>query len=88
MILWEAWANPFTSKSNFAKEHATLIGVLASEGLLTLRHAPWGTFRNVWRVTPEGLIQMWTYGEANKELITSHALPQFLQEQQDQDSSH
>lgn len=89
-ILWEAWANPFTTKSDFAREHATAIGILASEGMLTLRHTPWGgAFRNVWRVTPEGLLQLWTFGEANKDLLTRHAASlETVHQEQDQDSSN
>lgn len=80
-LLMEAWAAPFTTKSDFARAHATLIGLAASEGWITTRKTlrP-KTYGNVWRVTPKGLRRMWPKGERKKAQLY---VPQTLPEQQD-----
>lgn len=53
-VIERAWAHPFTTRCNFARNNAELVGIAASEGLITLRH-PLGTYFRRWRVTPKGL---------------------------------
>jgi hypothetical protein len=53
-ILRRAWVNPFSTKSDFAREHANLVALAASRGYLTTRlnRETYGTRR---LVTPDGL---------------------------------
>lgn len=87
-LLQSVWRNPPTTKSDFARAHATELAWACSQGFVTTKNVPEPTYGNVWRITPEGLIQMWTYAEQHKEVLNSHAPAETLQEQQDQDSPH
>ena len=53
-VLAKSRVEPFTTKSNFAREFATEIGIAASEGLITTRLNE-GQFANTWLITAEGL---------------------------------
>jgi hypothetical protein len=53
-----AWKHPFTTKSDFAREAANLIGMGASDGFLTTRIAT-GMYGSRWQITPVGLKHLW-----------------------------
>jgi len=53
-ILERAWATPFTTKSDFARENADLVAMAASDGFITTRRAA-GLYSNVWLITNRGL---------------------------------
>jgi hypothetical protein len=53
-LLYRAWSEPFTTKSDFAREYADLIGMAASDGLITTRQAT-GLYGNKWLITAPGL---------------------------------
>lgn len=48
-----------TTKSDFAREYATRIAEAASVGLITTE-TPMDGFGNVWRVSPEGLLSLFS----------------------------
>lgn len=52
-ILQKAWVDGFSTKSDFARRHATEIGYLASEGYLTTRVGK-GMWGPSWHLTPKG----------------------------------
>src|SRR3954454_7045778 len=54
----EAWASPFTTKSNLAKASADEVAACASAGWITTRRGL-REFTRTWRVTPEGLEVLW-----------------------------
>ena len=54
IVLDKAHREPFTVKSNFARQAAWHIGVCACKGLLSLEVAP-DMFTNFWQITLEGL---------------------------------
>ena len=55
-VLQRAWRDPFTTKSDFARQEAPLVALCASERLLTSKtfnpEEPWGS---CWRITARGL---------------------------------
>lgn len=55
-VLLEAWRGPFTTRSNFARDHAELVAIASQAALLTTRttdpQEPWG---RCWRITARGL---------------------------------
>jgi hypothetical protein len=53
-VLENAWLKPFKTKSDFAREHADLIAMAASDGLLTTKIAT-GLYQRHWLLTPKGL---------------------------------
>ena len=53
-VLSTAYLSPFTTKSDFARAHATAIAYAACGGLLTARR-PDGAWGNIWRITARGL---------------------------------
>jgi len=53
-VLHRAWEMPFTTKSDYAREHADVIAMAASRGLLTTEVAC-GIFSREWRVTVAGV---------------------------------
>jgi hypothetical protein len=57
-VLERAWKRPFTTKSDFARENATLVAVCASDGHITTKHAA-GLYGTVWQLTPAGLKHLW-----------------------------
>ncbi len=53
-ILDHAWRQPFTTKCDFARTHADLVAVAASDGFITTRIAA-GLYGNRWQITAPGL---------------------------------
>jgi len=49
-----AWQSPFRTKSDFARDHADLIAMAASDGLITTRVAT-GLYGRQWKITIAGL---------------------------------
>lgn len=63
-VLARAWHGPFKTKSDFAREHADLIGMAASDGFITTRIAT-GLYGREWRITAAGIQHLHTLrGEA------------------------
>ena len=60
-VLSRAWASPFTTKSDFAREHADFVAMAASDGFITTRQAT-GLYSNVWLITAKGLRHLETLG--------------------------
>ena len=58
LVLGEAWAAPFMTKSNFARDHADTVAASASQGWLTVQEKP-DAFGRFWKVTPTGLEHLW-----------------------------
>ena len=54
IVLDKAHREPFTVKSNFARQAAWHIGVCACKGLVSLEVAP-DMFTNYWQITLEGI---------------------------------
>lgn len=54
MVLAKARLEPYTTKSDFARRHATEIAIAASEGLISTRVND-GQFTNIWLITQDGL---------------------------------
>lgn len=54
-VLRQAWLEPFSTRSNFARTNAEEIAIAACQHLLTVRHDPltWG---RIWRITAAGLL--------------------------------
>ena len=57
-VLERAWKTGFSTKSDFARSHADLIAMGASEGYLTTKIAA-GYFGRQWQITPAGLRHLW-----------------------------
>ena len=53
-MLERAWSRPFTTKSDFAREQASLVAMAASDGYITTRQAA-GLYGHDWRITPKGV---------------------------------
>lgn len=53
-LLFKVRIEPFTTKSNTAREAADVIGMLASDGLITTK-LPDGTYANIWMITENGM---------------------------------
>ena len=53
-LLFKVRIAPFTTKSNTAREAADVIGMLASDGLITTK-LPDGTYVNIWMITENGM---------------------------------
>lgn len=55
-VLRRAWENPFTTRSDFARENTEVVAMAACLGLITVKHHntlnEWG---NNWRITARGL---------------------------------
>jgi hypothetical protein len=58
-VLTMAWVRPFKTKSDFARAHADIVAMAASDGFLTTRRAT-GLYDQSWRVTPSGLAHLYT----------------------------
>lgn len=58
-VLDEARWRPFTTKGDFARNHADVIAMAASDGLLTTRIAT-GLYGRKWSVTAAGLRRLET----------------------------
>lgn len=53
-----AWLAPFSTKSDFAREHADMVAMAASDGFITTRIAA-GLYGRQWNITPQGLKHLW-----------------------------
>ena len=53
-LLTSAKQRPFTTKSDMARAAADVVGLCASEGLLSTM-LPNGNFTNVWMITQDGM---------------------------------
>lgn len=53
-LLCEAWASPFSTKSDVAREYADEIAEASCRGLITVRTAG-GEWGRMWRLTPLGV---------------------------------
>ena len=58
-VLAKAWHAPFKTKSDFAREHADLIGMAASDGFITTRIAT-GLYGRSWQITAAGIQHLHT----------------------------
>jgi len=65
--LMRAWEHPFTTKSDFARHQATIVGMLAEEGFITLRKTS-GHFGATWRITADGLEMIGQIKDEHKEI--------------------
>lgn len=61
-VLKAAWTNPFTTKSDFARAAADLIGMAASDGFITTKIAT-GLYGRQWLITEAGLRHLKVLGE-------------------------
>lgn len=57
-VLTRAWIAPFRTKSDFAREHASVVAMAASDGYLTTKIAT-GLYDQSWRVSPAGLTHLY-----------------------------
>lgn len=57
-VLTKAWQGGFSTKSDFARSHATYVAMACSDGFLTTRMSK-GTYGNRWLITPDGLNYLW-----------------------------
>ena len=53
-VLERAWKNPFSTKSNFSREHTDVIAAAACSGLITTQTAA-KVFGTTWLITKQGL---------------------------------
>ena len=53
----QAWASPFTTRSDFAREWADDIAMEAILGNITTLNAD-GSYGNVWRITSKGIAEV------------------------------
>lgn len=60
-VLYMAWKNPFTTKSDYARYAADMVAMAASDGFITTRLAT-GLYDNSWKITARGLRYMETHG--------------------------
>ena len=56
-VLHKAYLTGFTLQSNFAREHAQIVGALASMSLISTKEGG-STFGNIWRTTFAGLLKL------------------------------
>lgn len=57
-VLHSAWSSSFTTKSDFAREHANAVAAAASQGWLTTYDPHHRAYTNSWRITPAGLKEL------------------------------
>lgn len=57
-VLDRAWTSPFKTKSDFARAHADLIAMAASDGLITTKLAT-GLYTRFWQISPKGLSHLY-----------------------------
>jgi hypothetical protein len=48
------WESVVTCSSNYAREHAAVIGMASSMQLITTRVSS-GVYRGAWKITPKGI---------------------------------
>jgi hypothetical protein len=58
-LLDRAWRGGFSTKSNIAKAHATVVSMATERGLITTRVGP-NLFGNQHYITPHGLTVLWS----------------------------
>lgn len=58
-VLTKAWVEPFTTKSDFARLHANVVAMAASDGFLTTKIAA-GLYSQHWKITPRGLTHLYS----------------------------
>jgi hypothetical protein len=63
-ILREVYERPLSLKSNYARQHAVLVALAASTGLIT-SVLPCGSYNNAWRLTVLGTRVI--FGETDNE---------------------
>ena len=53
-IIWNAWTRPFSTRGTIARKYPELVGICASEGLITLKFddVSWGKH---WLATEDGV---------------------------------
>lgn len=56
-VLDRAWRKPFKTKSDFAREHADVVAMAASDGFITTKLAV-GLYQRIWVLTPAGLAHL------------------------------
>lgn len=57
-----AYLKPFLTKSDYARQHATMVALAASLGLITCLYPGGAAYGNTWRTTRRGLRLLETYG--------------------------
>lgn len=57
-MLERAWRSPFSTKSDYARSHADVIAMAASDGHITTKIAT-GFYGRQWQITPAGLRHLW-----------------------------
>jgi hypothetical protein len=65
-ILDRAWRKPFKTKSDYARFHADMIAMAASDGLITTRLAT-GLYSRIWLITPKGLSYLYALEGKNHD---------------------
>ena len=72
-VLYRAYTSPFSTKSNFARDHATLVAQASSRGLITAFIPGFG-FGNLWHITATGLtvLNMENYDPTNGRLLAHY----------------
>ncbi|MDH0613344.1 MULTISPECIES: hypothetical protein [Agrobacterium] len=65
-VLTRALEEPFKTKSNFAREHADLVAMAASDGFITTRVAC-GLYSRKWLITPTGLSHLYALTGRNHD---------------------
>lgn len=58
LVTREAHLSPYTTKSDFARQHATAVALAASLGWITTVWPCGVAYTNSWRVTPAGLARL------------------------------
>ena len=53
-VIAQAWSEGFTTRSDFARQHAEQVAVAACRGLITTKDPVSGDWQRKWRVTPKG----------------------------------
>ncbi len=59
VVLHRAWSDPFTTKSDFARENADMVAELGFSQLITTLDAH--GFGPIWKITPLGLEVLWNF---------------------------
>lgn len=58
-LLDHAWQGGFTTKSDLAREHASVVAMAAERALITTRVGP-NQYSNKHLITPQGLSVLWS----------------------------
>lgn len=59
LLLDQAWQGGFTTKSDLAREQATVVSMATERNLITTRIGP-NTYANKHLITPQGLTVLWS----------------------------